>query len=1081
MENKRWHLIKFIFIGVAILAIPIFVFAYDAIFTHPGLTREIAKFYNLTIGNNNKLSTQEINWLAKGSVDEDITPRWLNHYYNPETGQGLKGENLGWLPDKLTKSGIEIFVSTKEAVSVKNWARNQALQQSYILYGGDHTYQKALLEYAKGNKKDAFISLGNLLHFIEDMAVPDHTRSDAHADILGTGDKGSPYEIWSEKNNANGIDLALNFYNKNLEPYKFNDYEEYLENMANYSHYNFFSKDTIFDYEEPIVVKFNKINKFEFLGYNKLNIPILIRKIELNKEETYSIDNDLILSAYWENLSREAVLHGAGIIELFLKEAEALKQDKEKIALMEKQERNSMIDNILDMGIAFSPANAIQKISNNINTGIKTGGNFIKDNTISIYKKASNNLNKIVSGFVVVNNFDSMNNKLIDFTDTDKNKDATNEIKDIDDTEDEKYEKEIQLELANKNSDLEKLNIDNKNNNENKDQDEIYERDLKIENIKQKIKGLENQIKLVIDNANNPINKENNKNKIDNKISDLNNKKEIDIKEKKNNYIEKNVGGAVEYTSYNYGDVIFSEIDWKGSGENSSYEWIELYGNSSTSVNLEGWTIEKKDSNGKLSFLIGDTGDNFGNNHSISYGEYFLLERNELATSIASNKIYDGALSNNGEHLLLKDAFGNLIDEVNYINNWLEDSNDYAHSMSIVNGVWTAGIKTPKQSNIAYVKPQEEQDEIKEDNATTTKEIIYNERDIVINEIAWMGDSESVNNEWIEIYNATTTAIDLSGWSVEAEDGSPNISLNKVINVGEYFLLERTSDNSVKPISADLIYSGVLSNEGEILILKDNTNKEIDRVDSWYAGDNDTKKTMQRISASQSGILSTNWITNSGTPKAQNDLTEENVLLSYNDKDIIISEIMWSGTDASSSDEYIELRNTTSNNIDLLNWTIEIIPNNASTTIISLENTIEAGNATSTTPYFLMERTDDNVVSNISADLIYSGSLNNDGVILKLKDPSGNIIDSVDASSGWAYGDKEYKKSMERKADLDWITYGDTKDFLSDGYYLDLDNNIYIKDANNNKIKGSPKRPNSDIEKCMYNEGNVSCPKPYVS
>src|SRR3989338_3787175 len=173
MENKQRTLIKLIFTGIAILAIHFFVFAYDAIYTHQGLTQEIGLFYNLTIGSENKLSQQEINWMAKGAVNEDITPRWLNHYYNPETGQGLKGENLGWIPDGITE---------------------------------------------KGNKKDAFISLGNLLHLIEDASVPDHTRSDSHADIAGTGDKGSPYEIWGEKNNAKGINIAKEFLNmKNQE------------------------------------------------------------------------------------------------------------------------------------------------------------------------------------------------------------------------------------------------------------------------------------------------------------------------------------------------------------------------------------------------------------------------------------------------------------------------------------------------------------------------------------------------------------------------------------------------------------------------------------------------------------------------------------------------------------------------------------------------------------------------------------------------------------------------------------------------------------------------------------------------
>lgn len=141
---------------------------------------------------------------------------------------------------------------------------------------------------------------------------------------------------------------------------------------------------------------------------------------------------------------------------------------------------------------------------------------------------------------------------------------------------------------------------------------------------------------------------------------------------------------------------------------------------------------------------------------------------------------------------------------------------------------------------------------------------------VVINEVAWMGTAVSANDEWIEIYNNGAMDVDLSGWVLTAADGAPDINFssaaNKIIPAGGFFLLERTDDTTVPNIAADLIYAGALSNDGEILILKNESGAEVDRVgaqDSWPAGDNVTKQTMQRLANG-------NWITATATPKSIN-------------------------------------------------------------------------------------------------------------------------------------------------------------------------------------------------------------------
>ncbi|MBI2051058.1 MAG: lamin tail domain-containing protein [Parcubacteria group bacterium] len=143
--------------------------------------------------------------------------------------------------------------------------------------------------------------------------------------------------------------------------------------------------------------------------------------------------------------------------------------------------------------------------------------------------------------------------------------------------------------------------------------------------------------------------------------------------------------------------------------------------------------------------------------------------------------------------------------------------------------------------------------------------------DVVINEIAWMGTAADFNDEWLELYNASSTAISLAGWTLSAKDGTPDITLSGTIAAKSYFVLERTASTTISDVSEDLIYTGALGNTGELLSLRNASSTLIDRVGSstadWFAGDNDTtpKKTMERINPTSSGTESSNWATNDGT------------------------------------------------------------------------------------------------------------------------------------------------------------------------------------------------------------------------
>jgi hypothetical protein len=209
---------------------------------------------------------------------------------------------------------------------------------------------------------------------------------------------------------------------------------------------------------------------------------------------------------------------------------------------------------------------------------------------------------------------------------------------------------------------------------------------------------------------------------------------------------------------------------------------------------------------------------------------------------------------------------------------------------------------------------------------------------VVVNEIAWMGRLADANDEWIELYNNTGAPISLSGWTLIAADGTPNIALSGTIPAGGYFLLERTDDNSVPGVAADLIYTGALGNAGEILTLRDATSAIQDSVDAWYAGNNTTKATMQRVDPTQPGTVALNWTNgpvegtpmNSGSGGSTCDPPEHVVDCQVGPPfafrvggPMVINEVMINPAAVSDANgEYVELYNSGTTAVDIQGWTI---------------------------------------------------------------------------------------------------------------------------------------------------------------
>ena len=141
--------------------------------------------------------------------------------------------------------------------------------------------------------------------------------------------------------------------------------------------------------------------------------------------------------------------------------------------------------------------------------------------------------------------------------------------------------------------------------------------------------------------------------------------------------------------------------------------------------------------------------------------------------------------------------------------------------------------------------------------------IISNTGHIVINEIGWMGTKAQSSDEWIELFNADYTSVKIDGW-ILTSNTDDKIVRRGIVGGREYCVIERTDDLTISDKKANLVsgFGSGLNNSGEALVLKDNFGNVIDTVDcssGWFAGDNKTKQSMERIDANRTGSDPKNW------------------------------------------------------------------------------------------------------------------------------------------------------------------------------------------------------------------------------
>ncbi|HAH04367.1 MAG: OB-fold nucleic acid binding domain protein [Parcubacteria group bacterium GW2011_GWA2_43_17] len=270
--------------------------------------------------------------------------------------------------------------------------------------------------------------------------------------------------------------------------------------------------------------------------------------------------------------------------------------------------------------------------------------------------------------------------------------------------------------------------------------------------------------------------------------------------------------------------IMINEILANPAGSDTEAEWLELYNREAVAVDLEGWQL----------------GDDSQNRYTVSQSDYASTTIAAFGYFVVYRQESGLALNNDGDSVKLYQPDGNLLDQAEYIET-AKDSWSYVKNGG--NWYWTME-PTPGWPNVIKDEepvlqcPAQKTVYVEKAASTTTAEtlavpptVAFNQADyqgLMINE--FMPDPQGSDAaEWVELYNASSSALALSGLRLDDAEGGSSpyaFSASASIPAFEYFLVLKpdsrlslnNSDDSVRLLGPDdqivqtVLYQGVKEN-----------------------------------------------------------------------------------------------------------------------------------------------------------------------------------------------------------------------------------------------------------------------------
>lgn len=328
-------------------------------------------------------------------------------------------------------------------------------------------------------------------------------------------------------------------------------------------------------------------------------------------------------------------------------------------------------------------------------------------------------------------------------------------------------------------------------------------------------------------------------------------------------------------------------------------EWVEIYNNSSSSIDLSNWSLF--DGVSKIGFSTS----------TIEAGSYFIWE-------------FNNKLNNTGGDIVILKNNENIVDSVCY-GNYTENC------LSSFEGIPKKGNSLARDKNIFYETTTLTKGGVNiitspntsssggggSGEVITTKVFMIGE--IVINEL--VSDPGDDGVEFVELYNKSNEIINLNGAWIEEGSEAKTFLIGNISPQG-FVIVEKPKGN--------------LNNTGDIVILYNSKGEEIDRVtygtyDDGNLNDNapvakDPFSLARRVDGQDSDYDYYDWVLTSViTPGVQNkivSLDEEGKFLEQvvGDSKIIINEIFPNPVGSDEENEFIELKNIGDIEVDLTGW-----------------------------------------------------------------------------------------------------------------------------------------------------------------
>ena len=485
-------------------------------------------------------------------------------------------------------------------------------------------------------------------------------------------------------------------------------------------------------------------------------------------------------------------------------------------------------------------------------------------------------------------------------------------------------------------------------------------------------------------------------------------------------------------------DVVINEIMYNFGYNLNALEaddWVELYNNSGAPLDVSGWKVRF----GTDAYIIPS--------YIIPTNSYVVVaERDSLLNINYPGVPYVGptnfGLSNSVETIRVFDDNNILVDIVAYsdISPWPTNADGNGMSLTLVspfldnnngNNWTTSGVigGTIGSANniICGAAPP----------------------NIVINEINYKSNPSVNSGDWVELYNTTSSAVDISGWHFLDSDIEYTVPANTSLAANAHVVIASNifQFNSIFPSVSNVVGSSFLglSGNGEQIALLTDTYCLVDQLEyndssPWPLEPDGLGPTLSLIDANYNNTIAGSWASstagsaNYGTPGAINNIPNP---CSITPANLVITEINYnSGADDASN--WIEIYNPNASAINLTDYTL----NDSGDGFTIPPNTIIAANdyivfAENTTQFQFVN----NCVPNFSGPTL--NNLPNNGDIITLYNSNGCLVDSV------RYDDK-----------LPWTDAADGTGFTLELINNNLDNSIATNWAASTQINGSAGYPN---------------------